>query len=455
VGVFSDITHRKQTEENLRKLAYYDPLTGLANRSYFKILVQKEIDLKLSPGEFIIFYFDLDNFKDINDSLGHSHGDQLLINIAKRLQKLSKNSYKVARLGGDEFAIMIPNSKITGPTTQQSLYFSKEILKVITKKIKLKGYNNYITASIGISVYPHDGGNHEELLRNADTAMYHAKKRGRNAAVMFSIRMNEAARDRLMLVEELNNAIKTKEITPFYQPKVCLKTGTIKGVEVLARWDNKALGMVSPTRFIPVAEESKLISEISEQLMIKACHFILPLIESGIFQGRISFNVSITQFVRGDIVSWIDKILRHCNFPAEYLELEITESMVMENIEGSIKIMKQLKSRNINISIDDFGTGYSSLSYLKKFPIDIIKIDKSFIADLMYSEEDRKIITSIIQLAHNLGLQVIAEGTEELDQIMFLKDLGCEQVQGFYYCKPLSGDEFLSFLSKKINLFNV
>jgi len=455
VGVFSDITHRKQTEENLRKMAYYDTLTGLANRSYFKILVQKEIDLKLSPGEFIIFYFDLDNFKDINDSLGHSHGDQVLINIANRLKELSHDNYTVARLGGDEFAIMIPNNRIKISTTELSLKFSKEILRVITKKIELKGYNNYITASIGISVYPYDGSNHEELLRNADTAMYHAKKRGRNAAVMFSKSMNEIAIERLMLVDELNKAIKTKEIIPYYQPKVCLKTGTIKGVEVLARWNNKALGMVSPTRFIPVAEESKLISEINEQLMIRALQFILPVIKAGNFKGRISFNVSTTQFIRGDIVTWVDKILGKCDFPSEYLELEITESMVMDNIEGAIKIMKQLKSRNINISIDDFGTGHSSLSYLKKFPIDIIKIDKSFISDLMYSEEDRKIITTIIQLAHNLGLQVIAEGTEELDQVMFLKELGCEQVQGFYYCKPLSDHEYLSFLSKNINLFDI
>ena len=455
VGVFSDITKRKQTEEDLRTMAYFDPLTGLTNRSHFKILVQQEIDLGLSPGEFIIFYFDLDNFKDINDSLGHSHGDSLLIIIADRLQKLYDKNYTVARLGGDEFAIMIPNDEINVSTTQLSLNFSQEILKAINEKIELKGYNNYITASIGVSVYPYDGNNHEDLLRNADTAMYHAKKRGRNAAVLFSKSMNDTAIERLMLVEELNNAIKENEITPYYQPKVCLKTGNIKGVEVLARWNNKNLGIVPPIRFIPVAEESKLITEISEQLMIKAYHFILPVIKSGQFNGRISFNVSMTQFIRGDFVSWIDKILGECNFPSEYLELEITESMVMENIDRAIKIMKQLKSRNISISIDDFGTGYSSLSYLKKFPIDIIKIDKSFISDLMYSEEDRKIITSIIQLAHNLGLQVIAEGTEELNQVMFLKELNCEQIQGFYYCKPLPASEYLSFLTKNINLYEI
>jgi diguanylate cyclase (GGDEF)-like protein/PAS domain S-box-containing protein len=455
VGVFSDITQRKITEENLRKMAYYDPLTGLINRSYFKILVQQEIDKKLSPGEFIVFYLDLDNFKDINDSIGHSFGDQLLIKIARRLTRLSKSEYIVARLGGDEFAIMIPNNKINISTSKLSLDFSNKILDTINKKIKLKNYNSYMTVSIGVSVYPYDASNHEELLRNADTAMYHAKKKGRNAAVLFSKSMNEDARERLMLVDELNKAIQSKEFIPYFQPKACLRTGKITGVEVLARWNNKNLGMVTPNRFIPVAEESKLITDISQQLMIKACQFILPAIDEGLFKGRISFNVSITQFVRSDFVPWIDKILGECNFPSEYLELEITESMVMENIESAIEIMKQLSSRNISISIDDFGTGYSSLSYLKKFPIDTIKIDKSFISDLMYSEEDRKIVTSIIQLAHNLGLKVIAEGTEELDQILFLKELGCEEIQGFYFCKPLAGEEYLAFLSKSVNLFKL
>ncbi|MFK8011449.1 MAG: EAL domain-containing protein [Marinicellaceae bacterium] len=455
VGVFSDITHRKKTEEDLRKMAFFDPLTDLANRSYFKILVQKQIDQQIHSGEFIIFYFDLDNFKDINDSIGHSFGDKLLIIIAKRLLKLSDNNYIVARLGGDEFAIMVPQDQIMGSTQDFCNNFSQKILKKVNKKIKIKGYNSYITASIGISVYPSDGNNHEELLRNADTAMYHAKKRGRNAVIFFSKSMNETARERLMLVDELNNAIKANEFMPFYQPKVSLKTGKLTGVEVLARWNNKKLGMVPSERFISVAEESKLITDISEQLMKKACHFLLPIIQKGQFHGRVSFNVSITQFMRGDLVSWIDRILDECNFPAEYVELEITESMVMKNIDKAIEIMTQITSRNISISIDDFGTGYSSLSYLKKFPIDTIKIDRSFISDLMQSEEDRKIVTSIIHLAHNLDLKVIAEGTENMDQILFLKEIGCEEAQGFYYSRPLPDEEYYKFIKKSPNLYKI
>ena len=454
VGIFSDITLRTKAEEDLRFLAFYDRLTGLPNRAYFHTLVQEQINKKLIANEFIVFYLDLDNFKNINDSLGHSYGDELLVTLANRLEDYSDKKYTIARLGGDEFALMATFNGTPESLSQQVKQIGNEILKLIRKNVVLKNHSLHVSTSIGITIYPYDGKNYEELYRNADTAMYDVKNRGGNGFTLYSKNMNKAARQRLMLEDKLNKAIISDEIIPYYQPKVSLETGKIYGLEVLARWNHQELGWVSPKQFIPVAEESKLINKISDQLLSQACQFLLPTIEKGGFEGRMSFNLSMTQFLQGDIVSRIDGIIEECGFPAEYLEIEVTESMVMKNINQAIEIMKQFKNRNINIAIDDFGTGYSSLSYLKKFPIDTLKIDISFIRDLTHSQADEKIVTSIIQLAHNLGLTVVAEGGETIEQILILKKLGCELLQGYYYSRPLSGDDYLSFLSTNKNLYS-
>ena len=448
VGVFSDITLRKKAEQDLRFMAYFDKLTQLPNRAYFHELVRKEIMNNQQNNEFIVFYLDLDNFKNINDSLGHSYGDELLVTIANRLTDFSKAHYTIARLGGDEFAIMIPKQYLLDKAHIHAAQVSAEILAIVRKQVFIKKHSLHTSTSIGVTVFPYDGKNYEELLRNADTAMYESKKRGRNDFTLYSKKMNKAARQRLMLEDELNKAIIANEIVPFYQPKVLLETGELHGLEILARWNHKKLGWISPDQFIPVAEESKLINRISDQLLTQACEFLLPIIKQGLFNGRMSFNLSITQFLQGDIVSRIDKILDDCHFPAKYLEIEITESMLMGNVERAIGIMNQFKQRNISIAIDDFGTGYSSLSYLKKLPIDVLKIDISFIKDITASNEDKNIVNSIIHLAHNLGLTVVAEGGESIEQILMLKQMGCEQLQGYYFSKPLSAENYLVFLSE-------
>jgi diguanylate cyclase (GGDEF)-like protein/PAS domain S-box-containing protein len=453
VGVFSDITRRKKAEEELRFMAYFDKLTLLPNRTYFNLLVTESIENNQQNNSFIVFYLDLDNFKNVNDSLGHSYGDELLVTISTRLKEYSNDRYTIARLGGDEFALMVPQKHIDDSAQAFTARIAEEILIIIREKVVVNKHVLHVSASIGVTVYPNDGKDYGELLRNTDTAMYAAKKRGGNAFTLYSEDMNILARKRLMLEDELNKALVAKEIVPHYQPKVCLQTGKMEGLEILARWNHSKLGWIPPDQFIPVAEESKLINDISDQLLIQACHFLLPFIKSGKINGRISFNLSITQFINDDIVSRIDEILEACQFPTEYLEIEITESMVMGNVDKAIILMKQFTQRNIAISIDDFGTGYSSLSYLKKLPIDTLKIDISFIKDIVLSNKDQKIVKSIIYLAHSLGLKVVAEGGETLEQILLLKEMDCELLQGYYYSEALSAEQFKNLLLENKNLY--
>jgi diguanylate cyclase (GGDEF)-like protein/PAS domain S-box-containing protein len=454
VGVFSDITKRKKAEEELRFMAYFDKLTFLPNRSYFNLLVTESIQKNQQNDSFAIFYLDLDNFKNVNDSLGHSYGDELLVTIAERLKDFSDERYTISRLGGDEFALMVPHQYLDDSIHPYVAKLAEEILIIVRQKVVVNKHVLHVSASIGATIFPNDGKDYEELLRNTDTAMYKAKKRGGNAFALYHEDMNVLARKRLMLEDELNKALLAQEIVPHYQPKVSLESGQMEGLEILARWNHNRLGWIPPDQFIPVAEESKLINEISDQLLIKACQFLLPYIKSGKINGRIAFNLSITQFVNDDIVTRIDEILATCQFPSEYLEIEITESMVMGNVDKAIKLMKKFTKRNIAISIDDFGTGYSSLSYLKKLPIDTLKIDISFIKDIVKSVDDQKIVKSIIHLAHNLGLKVVAEGGETLEQTLLLKEMDCELLQGYYYSKALSEEQFKAFLKKSENLFS-
>ena len=453
VGIFSDITERKRAEEDLRQLAQFDSLTGLANRTQFQTLVQATID-QANEQCFMLLSIDLDNFKNINDSLGHSPGDQLLISVADKLKSFIKQPITLARLGGDEFAVLIPPHAITYEASQFAADFVGELLNVIRHNIELQGYHFQVTASIGAVLYPQDGGGYEELLRNADMAMYKAKNCGRDNCQFYSQAMNDNARLRLDYESELSKAIERKELMPYFQPKADLPTGEICGVEVLARWHSKKLGWIRPDIFIALAEETGHISQISDYLLREALLVVLPHIKAGIFKGRLAFNLSAAQFQDDDFLDKIDHIIAQTGFPTHHLELEVTESLMMTDVTRAITFMDSLHQRGIELALDDFGTGYSSLSYLKRFPLDVLKIDRSFIIDIVHSTEDRNMVESIIQLSHNLNMKVVAEGAEEQAQMKLLTTMGCDILQGYYFSKPLPAKEYVTFLINNLNIHN-
>lgn len=452
VGVFSDITYRKQSEQELERLSLYDSLTGLANRANFESQVKTAI-MHNKQQEFILFYIDIDHFKKINDSIGHSIGDQLLRVIARRMLAFAQRKMSVARLGGDEMAILVPPKSIDYHTSIFAANLAKQLLIIIEEVIELDDYSLHVSASLGIATYPQDGKNYEELLRSADTAMYSAKSEGRNLYKFYTQEMNLKAKERLELENLLNEAVENEAIVAYFQPKVSLQTGELVGAEVLARWHSDSLGWVSPEIFISVAEETGQILKIGEQLLKQACRAILPCIQQNIFKGRLAVNLSALQFNQKSIVNDIDNILHDLGFPAEKLELEITESIVMGNVDHAIKLMQQFSQRQISLAIDDFGTGYSSLNYLKQFKVNTLKIDRSFVIDVANQSRDKKIVSAIIQLAHSIDLKVVAEGIETLEQVNLLRELKCEEMQGFYYSKPLAITDFLYFLKSGKRLF--
>jgi|GEM_PF-1787955 len=457
IGIFTDITQKRRAEEDLRQLAHFDSLTKLANRAQFQTLVKATIarNQQMLGSEFIILFLDLDNFKSINDSLGHSPGDKVLLSIAEKLSNFAKQPITVARLGGDEFGLLIPPEIINYDVSRFAAHFIEALLANVRHKIEIEGFNFNISASVGAVIYPNDGTTYEELLRNADTAMYNAKNSGRDNCRFYSDEMNKNARQRLDYENQLANAINKDELFAYFQPKADLQTGEIVGAEVLARWHNEKFGWVRPDIFIALAEETGEISAISDHLLRQACRVVLPLIEQGLFKGRMAFNLSAVQFQDSDFLDKIDNILKDCRFPSKHLELEVTESLMMDDVGRSIGLMKALQRRGISIALDDFGTGYSSLSYLKQFPIDVLKIDRSFIIDIAKVSQDRNMVESIIDLSHNLDMKVVAEGGEEKDQIELLKMLSCDVLQGYYLSKPLSEKEYVVFLSERENLYQL
>jgi len=457
IGIFTDITQKRRAEEDLRQLAHFDSLTKLANRAQFQTLVKATIacNQKMLGSEFIILFLDLDNFKSINDSLGHSPGDEVLLSIAEKLSNFAKQPITVARLGGDEFGLLIPPEIINYDVSRFAAHFIESLLANVRHKIEIEGFTFNISASVGAVIYPNDGTTYEELLRNADTAMYNAKNSGRDNCRFYSDEMNKNARQRLDYENQLTNAIKQDELFAYFQPKANLQTGEIVGAEVLARWHNEKFGWVRPDIFIALAEETGEISAISDHLLRQACRVVLPLIEKGLFEGRMAFNLSAVQFQDSDFLEKIDNVLKDCCFPSKHLELEVTESLMMDDVGRSIGLMKALQRRGISIALDDFGTGYSSLSYLKQFPIDVLKIDRSFIVDIANITQDRNMVESIIGLSHNLNMKVVAEGAEEQNQIELLKSLNCDVLQGYYLSKPLSARDYVVFLSERENLYQL
>lgn len=439
VAVFSDVTSRKETEAELRKLANSDTLTGLPNRSFFQANQQQLVNNK-TPHALLVF--DLDNFKKINDSMGHQVGDMLLIAVAKRLVKLSNNKNIVYRLGGDEFSIILENTNDIHTITS----VAKHILSAIAQPLKIKNQEIVLYSSIGIVLYPEDGATPQELLKNADTAMYHAKGSGGNKYQFFSDSMNKQAVKRLQVESLIRHGLKDDLFSVFYQPKIEISTGKIAGMEALVRFETPTKGIISPLVFIPVSEETGQIIDIGEIVLRKSCFATKKWVDAGMFDGRIAVNLSAVQFTQPNLVTVISDILEESGLPPKYLELEITEGTVMDSPQKAIDTMLQIRAMGIHLSLDDFGTGYSSLAYLKKFPLNTLKIDKAFVDDIEVSEQGRNMVATIVTIAHNLGLHVVAEGVENNNQLNFLAGLECEQLQGYLYSKPLPESEFQKYL---------
>ena len=439
VGVFSDITKRKETEAELRKLANSDTLTGLPNRSYFQA---NQLRLVKNKVPHALLVFDLDNFKKINDSLGHEAGDVLLCKVAERILNIGRQQDTVYRLGGDEFSLVIENTNDIHTITS----IAKEILAAIAQPLRIKNQELVLYSSIGIVLYPEDGVSPQELLKNADTAMYHAKNLGGNRYQFFSESMNKQAVQRLQVENLIRHGLKGDFFSVFYQPKINIASGKVSGMEALVRFDMPNKGVISPSVFIPVSEETGQIIDIGEVVLRKACFATKKWVDAGLFDGRMAVNLSAVQFTQPNLVSVIESALTESQLPAKYLELEITEGTVMDSPQKAIETMLQIRAMGINLSLDDFGTGYSSLAYLKRFPLNTLKIDKAFVDDIEHSEQGRNMVATIVTIAHNLGLNVVAEGVETNQQLQYLASLRCEQLQGYLYSKPLPEKDFHNYL---------
>ena len=443
IGLFSDLTEKQMTQDHIHHLAHYDALTNLPNRLLFtERLKQSVVFARRKKSSIALFFLDLDAFKKVNDSLGHDAGDILLQEVAIRLKNNIRESDTVCRLGGDEFTIIIENYE----QISDVITVVNKILKAISAPMQIGTHIFYVTASIGIAIYPDNGNDIHDLIKNADTAMYAAKEKGKNCYEFYDQEMNRKTLEKLTLESCLHRAYEEEQFIVHYQPKVNLLDRKIEGAEALIRWKHPSFGFISPIQFIPLAEESGLISSIGEWVFRQVCSDIKQWNEQGLMNIKVSINLSAIQFRDSNFVKIISTIIEQSHINPQYLELEITESMLMNDIERSIAMMAQIKSLGISLSIDDFGTGYSSLKYLKKFPVDILKIDKSFVDELPHNPDDNAIAKSIIDLAHNLGMEVIAEGIEKPEQAEFLIKNGCLIGQGFYFSKAVPADIFYNLV---------
>jgi diguanylate cyclase (GGDEF)-like protein len=452
ISTFYDVTDRLKSEQQLHQLAYFDDLTQLPNRSQLQQTIDAKLESEVRHPTFGLMFIDLDDFKIINDSLGHDFGDQVLQAVASRMKRFAQQHNTIfARLGGDEFLVYVPvfnqDSDPANSSAESFLRFqAQRMINLISQPIVLNNYQYRLTSSIGAAIYPNDGATFEALMRNSDIAMYQAKSKGRNRVAFYTSDMNVQAQHRFDIAEELKRAIEKQQFKVHFQPKIKTDTEQPVGVEVLARWHNEKLGHVSPIEFITTAEEIGLIGELSEQIMTQACVVVKELIDKNQFTGRMSVNLSPVQFRQRNLVHTIDTILKDTGFPPDRLELEITETMVMNDFEQAIATLKELRKRDIEIAVDDFGTGYSSMSYLCQFPLNTLKIDRSFICQMTDFQDYHKVVDAMIKLAHTMGLQVVAEGVESQQEAEQLKQLNCDYIQGYYYSKPLPQDQFEAFL---------
>ncbi len=446
VSVFNDVTHLRRQEERIRYMAYHDALTGLPNRLLLTDRLEQTVSRARRQAErFAVVFLDLDRFKVVNDSLGHEMGDRLLLEVARRLQDVIRQNDTVARLGGDEFVILMdplgePNAAAT---------VAERVLASLARPIPLGGHSMHITPSLGISLFPSDGGSASELLKNADTAMYAAKNAGRNAYRYFDSSMNSAAVERLGLEGELRRAMDEGQLELFYQPKVRLTDGALSGAEALMRWRHPEKGMISPGTFIPLAEETGLIVPMGRLALELACRQMHDWHQQGLPWVPVAVNISARQLQDPSLAQDILGLLNHWGIPTGYLQLELTESALMEDAQAVAAVLTRLGEHGIRVAVDDFGTGYSSLSYLRHLPLAVVKVDRSFVIHVESNDSDAAIVRTIIAMTSTLGMDCVAEGVETEGQAAFLRQAGCGIAQGFLYSRPLPGDAFAAWVREQ------
>lgn len=443
-AISMDITNDVENKKIIEQLAYFDALTGLANRTLLKDRMLKSLQIaRRTEDKMGVIFLDLDHFKLINDTLGHSVGDELLIYISDVLKTQIRDSDTLSRLGGDEFIILLPSIKDINSVEK----FASKIQKVLEHKHNIGTHQLYITSSIGVAVFPEHGNDCDELIRNADTAMYEAKNDGRNRYKMYSEKMGNFVDKQLHLEQDLTEAVKTKnQIQVYYQAKIDTQSKTIIGAEALVRWNHPSNGLIFPDDFIYMAESTGLMIELGNIITDQSIAMIKDLNEIGFIGKKIAINLSARQFQDTTLVPFISQTLSKYDVDPSQVEFEITESISMSNMTNTLRILKELRELGVTIAIDDFGTGHSSLAYLKKFPINTLKIDKSFVMDIVDDEEDRVIAQTIISMAHSLGLKTVAEGVETQEHVDMLQNMECDILQGYFYSKPIAKDAFIEFI---------
>jgi diguanylate cyclase (GGDEF)-like protein/PAS domain S-box-containing protein len=441
--VVRDLSDLRVYQAHLEFQATYDVLTALPNRALFRANVEEALQRSRQSGQLgAVMFIDLDNFKDVNDTLGHSAGDELLKAIGGRLAASVRESDVVARIGGDEFALLIEQLA----DLEDARHLAEQLLAVVGEPISIGGVELVVGCSIGITVFPRDIGGPDTLLRNADTALFRAKDVGKNNSQFFTYEMNRAVRRRVEIGTQLRNAIRLGEFSVVYQPRMGLVGDQLAGVEALLRWNNPELGAVSPQEFIPVAEETGLIVPIGEWVLRQACRQAVQWHEASGREVAIAVNISARQFRGTDIVKTVMDALAETGLSNRLLELELTESVLMHDTTRAVETLTRLAEAGVRVALDDFGTGYSSLGYLKRFPIDSLKVDRSFVADITRDAHDEAIVTTIVALAHGLGMRVVAEGVETREQLALLRRLNCDEVQGYLLGRPMPAEQLLALL---------
>ena len=461
LGTVQDITERINAQKQIHNLAYYDLVTGLPNRAQLNEQLNHTLHLASRHElKFALLFLDLDHFKQVNDTLGHDAGDELLKQVSTRLtgvvresDVVSSSDYRaeeqgsqhiVARLGGDEFVVLLGHVN----RAEDAARVAERIAQTICNPFDISGQSVSITTTIGISVYPSDGHDGESLMKSADIAMYHAKESGRNGYQFYSRDIHEMALARFTMEARLKEAIDNEQLTIVYQPKICFTSHQVTGVEALVRWEDSEDGIISPDDFIPLAEETGLILSLGRWVLKTAARQMQDWIISGMTPLTIAVNCSSVQFMRSDMVTDINEAIEFSGLDPIYLEIELTESLLLQDFEAGVKILREMKELGVQVAIDDFGTGFSSLCYLKRLPVDKLKIDQSFVKELCTDPGDVAIVSAIVTLGHNLGLTVVAEGVETPQQYEILRNFNCNEAQGYLFSKPMKSDEFRQWLNE-------